>query len=201
MTDLRLGGEAFMDYRDLSLGLTQAIANGWAADLRLRLRAVQSSQTAFAHLDGDDTQLRVQVRNAASPWEFTYAYGVEDRDDRGFVDSFANGDPFSGFNSFSRSVHQLEVNLEHSWRHDLDQSFTLGYGVTQHNDPERILLDDIAVISHRDASRTNLGTTLSWRATERLILKVDLERLDEDADVATYSFDSTQLSVGLEYMF
>ncbi|MGI9261034.1 MAG: hypothetical protein ACR2QR_03305, partial [Woeseiaceae bacterium] len=205
ISDTSLGGDDYLGFTDFGVSDTLPLNDGWDLQISGLYRDVKANSALYAHFAGDLIQMTLGLRGREqSPWRFDYTYRNEDRGTQTVEYLNDNDDVFEGLLVYSRSSHRVRGHYELQWNENMGQSFSVGVRATEYADANQFLAigsDSFLTEMIRDAIRLNLETELSWALTDRFRILGRLEWFDEDSNIDQYDFSSTQIGIGLDYLF
>ena len=200
-----LGGEDYLSYVDLNLSDTIRLGERWDLRLGVLLRDVSSDNPDYDYFAGDVRQLSAEFHGRiGNPWQFSWAFRDEDRGFDSVIYENRFGFPLNGSLAYARSYHQLATRYEFAWANGWEQSFRGTLRNIDYKDPSRFLEDedDLRLTERtRDGFRWSVETELAIPLGDRLRLLGTLEIFDEDSNIDQYDYSSTQLGIGLDYIF
>ncbi len=200
-----LGGDDYLSYTDLNLSDTIRLGDRWDLRVGVLLRDVSSDNPDYDYFAGDVRQLSAEFNGRiGNPWQFSWAYRDEDRGFDSVIYENVIGFPLNGSLAYSRSYHQLASRYEFTWANGWEQSFRGTVRSIDYKDPNRFLENenDLRLTERtRDGFRWSVETELAVPLGDRLRLLGTLEIFDEDSNIDQYDYSSTQLGIGIDYIF
>lgn len=204
-SDLSLGGEDYLGYKDFGLTNTMALNDRWDFQVSGLYRDISSDNTDFDYYEGNMLRAALELRGRDSnPWRFDYTYRNDEAADRFLQFTNDDGDVFDGFLSYSRDYHRIRGRYDLNWNERLSQTFTASMRSTEYDDPNLYLesmADTALTETIRDGFRYLIGTEISWTVNDRIRLLGEVEYFDENSNINEYDFDSLQFGIGFDYMF
>ena len=204
-TEFQLGGEDYVNHRDISFSNEFALSANLDLMVLVRFTDVTSPTAQYLRYEGELRELTVGLDGGDRlHWGVDVGYRVEDRLDETTQLVNDSGANFQGFRSYSRDNLQLRVRLDWDYNRDWFQVLEASVRQTDYHDPDLYLTDrsqSSLTSLTRSASRFTLRAELGRWIGYRLKIAAFVEYLDEDANNDIYDFDSLLFSVGLDYMF
>ena len=202
---VRLGGDDYLSYTDLNLSDTLRLGDRWDLRIGVLLRDVTSDNPDYDYFAGDVRQLSAEFNGRiGNPWQFSWAYRDEDRGFDSVIFENLIGFPLNGSLAYSRSYHQLAGRYEFAWANGWEQSFRATIRNIDYKDPNRFLENDndLRLTERtRDGFRWSMESELAIPLSDRLRILGTLEVFDEDSNIDQYDYSSTQLGIGIDYIF
>lgn len=204
-TQFQLGGEDYVDHRDLSFSKSFALRDDFDFTVTARLTDVTSPTAQYLRYEGELRDLTVGFTGGDRVnWRVDLGYRNEDRLDETTQLVNDSGQNFQGFRSYSRDSLQIRGRMDWDYNGYWYQVLEVSVRQTDYHDPDLFLADSsqssLTALT-RSASRLTVRAEVGRWIGNRLKIAGLVEYLDENANNDVYDFDSLLFSIGLDYMF